>query len=96
MLIYLEEVFVVILTPLPSPNQSKKILLKNYWKKKSSSFVWSIKSLQRTTMQIEDQLLQNIPFNWKQAQKNNSLFGMENWLFKVFIEEVSKNNLWCQ
>lgn len=34
---------------------------------------------------MEAKLLQNVPFNWKKAQKNNT--GMDNWLFKVFTEE---------
>lgn len=41
MVIYLEEVLLVILTLLPPPNQAKlqKILLKNYWKKNTILYV---------------------------------------------------------
>lgn len=90
MFIYLD--FFFILSLFPSPNQTKlqesllKELLNKNLKKKSSFFMWSIKSLQRADTQMEVKLPQNVPFNWKQAQKNNTLCGQENWLFKILIE----------
>ena len=36
---------------------------------------------------MEMELLQNNTLSWKQAQKNNTVFGIEIWLFKVFTEE---------
>lgn len=49
--------------------------------------MWSIKSLQRADTQMEVKFPLNVPFNWKQAEKNNILCGQENWLFKVLTEE---------
>lgn len=45
-----------------------------------------MKSLQRADTQMEVKIWLNVPFNWKQAEKNNTVCGQENWLFKVLTE----------
>lgn len=76
MLIYLEEVCSFI-DPASlskwiqaSEDSLKKLMGKKKFKK--IIILWS-KSPQRTNTQMEVELLQNVPFSWKQDQKNNIL-----------------------